>query len=286
MPTPLAPLEIADETFVIHATLGEGVAPVAVPINAMVIRAAEPVLVDTGAPVCREQYLDDLFSIVAPEDVRWVFLSHEDIDHVGNLEAVMDACPNATIIGSWFLMERMSSEGLCVPPMRWRWIGDGESFDVGDRVLQAVRPPLYDSPTTRGLFDPTTRVYWGSDCFATPVLRAAATIDELDPGFWSEGFAMFQAYNSPWVSLVDPERYRAEVERVARLGIRTVASCHSPTITEPYVDKAFQMLRDMPLAAAHVPPQPGQPVLDEIIASILGGADGVSVGQPAAEVSG
>ena len=215
MTTQLPPLQIAEDTFVIQAALGEGVAPVAVHMNAMVIRAAEPVIVDTGAPVCREQYLDDLFSIVEPQDVRWVFISHEDIDHVGNLEAVMNACPNATIIGSWFLMERMGAEGLCVPPMRWRWIGDGESFDAGDRTLHAIRPPLYDAPTTRGLFDPSTGVYWASDCFATPVLRASSTVEELDAGFWAEGFAMFQTYNSPWVSMVDRARYSEEVDRFA-----------------------------------------------------------------------
>src|SRR5688572_20336000 len=121
MSTCLQPFQIADDTFVIHAALGEGVAPVAVHANSMVIRAAEPVIVDTGAPVHREQYLEDLFSIVEPEDVRWVFISHEDVDHVGNLAAIMQQCPNATIVGSWFLMERMGAEGLCAPPMRWRW---------------------------------------------------------------------------------------------------------------------------------------------------------------------
>jgi flavorubredoxin len=267
MPTRQTPFRIAEDTYVIQAALGEGVAPVAVHVNAMVIRGAEPVVVDTGAPVHREQYLEDLFSIVEPDDVRWVFVSHEDVDHVGNLAPIVEACPNATIVGSWFLMERMGAEGLCAPPTRWRWIGDGESFDAGDRTLHAVRPPLYDSPTTRGLFDPSTGVYWASDCFATPVLQVAETVEELDPGFWAEGLAMFQTYNSPWVSLLDPARYAAEVDRFAALGVRAIATCHSPSITEPYVDKAVQMLRDVP--AATVPPQPGQPVLDQIVASLL-----------------
>jgi flavorubredoxin len=269
MTTHQPPLQIAPDTFVIQAAPGEGEKPLVVHMNSMVIRGAEPVVVDTGAPVCREQYLEDLFSLVEPEDVRWVFISHEDVDHSGNLAAVLAHCPNATIVGSWFLMERMGAEGLCVPPMRWRWIADGESFDAGDRTLAAVRPPLYDSPTTRGLFDASTGVYWASDCFATPVLQPSTTVDELDPGFWAEGFAMFQTYNSPWVSMVDRDRYATEVDRLAQLGIRTIATCHSPSITEAYVDKAFQLLRDVP--AATVPPQPGQPVLDQIIAAVLAG---------------
>ncbi len=143
------PVQIAPETYVIQATYGEGTAPLAVHLNAMVIRGAEPIVVDTGAPVHRESYLEDLFGIVEPGDVRWVFISHEDVDHVGNLGAVMDACPNATMVTTWFMCERLGAGGLAVPPQRWLWFDDGDTFDAGDRRLAVVRPPLYDSPTTR-----------------------------------------------------------------------------------------------------------------------------------------
>ena len=59
----------------------------------MVIRGAEPVVVDTGVPENRDQYLADVFSLVEPEDVRWVFISHDDVDHTGNVNAADGACP-------------------------------------------------------------------------------------------------------------------------------------------------------------------------------------------------
>ena len=43
-----APIEIAPETYVIHDHNGEGAAPVMVPLNSAVIKAAEPIVVDTG----------------------------------------------------------------------------------------------------------------------------------------------------------------------------------------------------------------------------------------------
>jgi flavorubredoxin len=46
----------------------------------MVIRGRQPVIVDTGAPVHRAQWLEKVFSVVEPEDVRWIFLSHDDGD--------------------------------------------------------------------------------------------------------------------------------------------------------------------------------------------------------------
>ena len=94
--TRIEPTQIAPDTFVIHDHHGEGHAPVSVALNTMVIRAAEPVVVDTGIVENRDQYLADVFSIVEPEDIRWVFISHDDVDHTGNLNALMELAPNAT----------------------------------------------------------------------------------------------------------------------------------------------------------------------------------------------
>lgn len=259
-------IEVAPETFVIQATVGEGVAPQAIHMNTMLIRAAEPVVVDTGCPIHREQYLEDLFSLIDPDDVRWVFISHDDADHHGNAEAVMEACPNATLVASWFLCERLGAEGFAVPPSRWRWLGDGDSLDVGDRVLQLLRPPLYDSPTTRGLFDPLTGVYWASDCYATPVERGTAFVAELDRDEWEAGFAAFNIWNSPWVSLVDTDSFGVECRRVEQLRPAVIASTHGPTIEAPQVQHAFDMLRRLPATTS--PPQPDQATLDQIVAAM------------------
>jgi hypothetical protein len=176
------PVEIAPDTFVVQATQGEGVAPVAVHLNAMVIRGSEPIIVDTG--VAGRDYLEDFWSLVDPADVRWVFLSHDDPDHYGNLVEVMEACPDAVLVTSWFQWERMG-ELLPIAPRRMRWVDDGETFEANGRIYLAARPPAYDdSPTTRGLFDTATGVYWGSDCFFTPVPRGAADIGELAPEDW------------------------------------------------------------------------------------------------------
>ena len=172
--TPLAPTvlsapeQVAPETWILHSVQEATGAPLFVYLNSMVIRGSEPMIIDTSTPANREQFLEDVFGIVEPEDVKWVFLSHDDVDHTGNLEIVMDRCPNATLVSSWAITERHSN-AFDFPLDRCRWINDGESWDAGDRTFRAVRPPLYDSPTTRGLFDETTGVYWAVDSFACPM---------------------------------------------------------------------------------------------------------------------
>jgi hypothetical protein len=200
-----------------------------------------------------------------------VFLSHDDADHTGNLAEVMAACPDAELVCSWAIIERFTN-AFEFPLARCRWINDGDSFDAGDRTLVALRPPLYDSPATRGLFDQATGVYWAADSFPTPVPGGAAAtsvpqdVADLDHEFWWNGMVMFAHHAlSPWLSLVDRDRFSSTVDRVQDQRPTVIASGHSPTITGAGVDQALALARRLP--DAEPPPAPDQVVLDHILAA-------------------
>ena len=270
----LAPTKIAADTYVIHSVQEALGQPLFVHLNSMVILGAEPVIVDTGTIANRSQWLEDVFSLVEPDDVRWIFLSHDDVDHTGNLDEAMTACPNAQLVCNWAMVERHSN---CFefPLDRCRWVMDGETLDIGDRTLLALRPPVYDSPTTRGLFDPTTGVYWSSDTFATPLPDPAAGIADLDAEFWEFGMTLFAlGAVSPWLSLVDPVKYGTYVDRVQQLDITTIAGCHTPVIEGGLIEQAFTSIRRLPVIDP--PPMPDQSVLDQIVAATAVSQSGAS----------
>jgi flavorubredoxin len=263
--TYVAPTEIAPDTFVIHQVQPALGQPLFVYLNSMVIRGAEPVIVDTGTPANRKQWLEDVFALVEPEDVRWVFLSHDDVDHSGNLDQVMTACPNATLVCNWAMVERHSN---CFefPLERCRWVMDGDAFDVGDRTLHALRPPVYDSPTTRGLYDPATKVYWAVDTFATPLPDPHMGVADLDADFWRELMWVFaMGAVSPWLAMLDVDKWARYVDCVQDLDITTIAACHTPAIEGPYIERAFARIREIP--TLDPPVLPDQSILDQIIAA-------------------
>ncbi len=259
------PVKVAADTYVIHQVQPALGQPLFVYINSMVILGEEPVIVDTGTPANRKQWLADVFSLVEPDDVRWVFLSHDDVDHTGNLDQVMTACPNAKLVCNWSMVERHTN-CFNFPLDRCRWIMHEESFSIGDRTLHAVRPPVYDSPTTRGLFDPKTGVYWGVDTFATPLPDPNMPVADLDPDFWRFGMTLF-AFGavSPWLAMVDHDKFGRFVDTVQRLDITTIASCHSPVLEGPLIQQAFDHIRGFP--SVPPPPLPDQSILDQIIAA-------------------
>ena len=66
-------------------------------VNAFVLLAEHPVLIDTGLAVDSEQFIAALEAIIDPSDLRWVWLTHDDSDHTGSLAAVMERAPQAML---------------------------------------------------------------------------------------------------------------------------------------------------------------------------------------------
>jgi flavorubredoxin len=263
--TSVAPTKVAHDTYVIHQVQPALGQPLFVYINSMVILGKEPVIVDTGTPANRKQWLNDVFSLVEPEDVRWIFLSHDDVDHTGNLDEALTVCRNAQLVCNWAMVERHTN-CFDFPLERCQWIVHGESFDVGDRTLHAVRPPVFDSPTTRGLYDSATGVYWAVDTFATPLPDPSMAIEDLDQDLWFHGMWLFAlGAVSPWLTMLDAGKYGESVDRVQNLDITTIASCHSPVIEGPFIEQAFGRIRELPTLDA--PTLPDQSILDQIVSA-------------------
>jgi flavorubredoxin len=258
------PERIAPDTWLIPnlAPAGDGLF---LPVNSMVIRGREPVIVDTGAPVHRAQWIEKAFSVVEPEDVRWIFLSHDDGDHTGALFDVLERCPQATLVTNFFAVERLALEKPALPLQRMRWLDPGDRLDIGDRVLQLFRPPIFDGPTTRGLFDAKSGAMWIVDSFAclTPGALDANALP-------AEVLSSMSGWNSavaPWHAWLDREAYHRHVAAIEGLGARTVASAHGPVLRGEALEDAFDRVRG--LAGAPIIPLPGQELLDTLLAATL-----------------
>ena len=166
-------------------------------------------------------------------------LSHDDHDHIGNLLPVLDMCPDATLVASFAIFQRLAGD-VELPIERMRWVDVGESLDVGDRVLSAVRPPMFDSPATRGFFDDRTGVLWAADSFGALLPGEVHERADVPDDLFEASFDMLNSWNTPWLELVDRERFAAHVRNVARLPIEAIASAHGPVIRGAAIESAFE----------------------------------------------
>jgi flavorubredoxin len=247
----LTPYQVAEETFVIPWQLEAP--PVGFfPMNSLLIRGAEPVIVDTGSPADRERWLANVAGLVDLDEVRWIFLSHDDRDHAGNLLAALDACPNATLLTTWFSVGRMFEE-WATPLDRCRFMNEGDVLDTGDRRLVAVRPPVFDNPTSRALFDERTGVLWSVDTFATNVPQYCEVSGDLSEQEFRDGQLLGGRLVAPWHAWLDETRFRAHVDSLRALPITVIAGCHTPAIRDGRIDTAFDLLCTLPSADPWTP---------------------------------
>lgn len=254
---------IAPDTHLVRQAFGEGLLPQALQLNSLVVTGAEPVIVDTGVGLTLEPWSEAVFSLVDPADVRWVFVSHDDADHTGGLAMLLERCPQATIVTNAFMVERMGAE-LGLPLPRLRWANHGDTFDAGDRRFVAFLPPVFDSPTTRGLFDTATGVYWAADAFGAGLPTVVDDAGDLDRDLFRQAFRDFQRLVSPWHRWLDEARYHAHLDELAALGPTVVASCHGVALRGEVLTEAFALLRGLP--TEETLPLPGNDELEALLA--------------------
>ncbi len=237
------------------------------PINAFVLHAREPVVVDTGLGLPDRDFVETLRTVMDPAEVRWIWLTHPDRDHTGGLFALLDAAPQARLITTFIGAGIMSTE-LPLPLARLYLLNPGEKLDIGDRTLHAFRPPLFDNPATVGFYDDRSRTSFSSDCFGAPLatmeLACAADAREVPSEELLGRQLLWATIDSPWVHGVDTVRYLQTVKAMQAVDAETVLSTHLPPATRSGT-QLFDMLALAPGADPFVGPD--QLALQAMLAS-------------------
>ena len=236
------------------------------PVNAFVIKAREPVLVDTGMAMEGKEFMKALESTIDPQDLRWVWLTHDDAEHTGNLERVLEAAAGARLAANSLAVLRMNT-AWPVPMDRVYWLNSGDSISVGDRRLTAVRPPLFDNPTTIGIYDDKSEAFFSADCFGAIIPSPAQNADDLAEGDLAQCMISWASADSPWVHIVDPRAFRQALDRIRQFTPKMILSAHLPMAqgkTEQFLALFEKVSTSTPFVA------PNQMALEQILAHTSG----------------
>ncbi len=223
------------------------------PVNAYVLFAEEPVLIDTGIGMDGDQFIEALTSVIDPAALRWVWLTHDDADHTGSIRKVLDLAPNARLATNAFCALRMAT-WWSVPFDRVHAIRVGDGLDVGDRTLRAIAPPLFDNPLTMGMFDESTGALFSADAFGAILPEATADLEAVPPAALAGGMLGWATSDSPWAHLVDREKFSEVLHRVEQLQPSRIFSSHLPAASGSSLEHFLRVLETVPDAERFVPP--------------------------------
>jgi glyoxylase-like metal-dependent hydrolase (beta-lactamase superfamily II) len=223
------------------------------PINAYLIMAEEPVLIDSGVGVDSDQFMDAVSSIVDLTALKWVWLTHDDADHTGSIQRVMERAPNATLLTHGFAALRMST-WWPVPMDRVHAIRPGDDIHVGDRTLTAVAPPLFDNPMSIGVLDRSTGSLFTVDAFGAILPEATQDASDVSPEALAGGMIGWATTDSPWVHITDPAEFGQVLDRVRQIQPRRIFSSHLPAASGTALEDFLRVLHQVPTAERYVPP--------------------------------
>lgn len=237
------------------------------PVNAFVLHAEQPVVIDTGLSTDDKDFVGELAEVIDPADVRWIWLTHPDRDHTGGILALLEAAPQARLVTTFAGLGIFGCQ-YAVPMDRVHLLNPGQDLDVGDRVLSCFRPALFDSPVTTGFLDRRTGALFSSDCFgaplATPDLADSESMTTVPADDLRAAQLLWASVDSPWVHDVDRNRWPDRVGAMRSMAPSAIFSTHlPPAVGVP--DALWDTLLEAPDGPEFVGPD--QAALEEMLAS-------------------
>jgi len=238
-----------------------------IPINAFVVHAAEPVLIDTGAVVESDDFMTALRSVIDPADLRWIWLTHTDYDHIGSLHRLLAENPHIRVITTFLGVGIM---GLSAPlPMdRVYLVNPGQTICVGDRTLTAVKPPTFDNPITTGLHDDRSGALFSADCFGALLADVPQRAEDLSDQELRQGQVFWATVDSPWLHSVDCSVLAASLNEIRNLHPTLVLSSHLPAAVGGSLERLLSSVEAVPEAPPFVGPD--QAALEQMLAGLTG----------------
>ncbi|MDN3521114.1 MBL fold metallo-hydrolase [Halomonas ramblicola] len=195
-------------------------------VNAFLHKGAEPVLVDTGLAALGDAFAAALEAEIDLADLRWIWLSHTDADHIGNLSRLLARAPRARVVTNFLGMGKMGLLGLDTD--RVYLLEPGARLALGDRELVPLRPPYYDAPETLGFLDTRSRALFAVDSFGALLPEPADSVAAIEASTLRDGLVTWSAIDAPWLATTDRIALGRSLRALERLAPATVLSGHLP----------------------------------------------------------
>jgi hypothetical protein len=239
-----------------------------VPINAFVLHGPEPLLVDTGPVVYRDEFMTALRTVIDPADLRWIWLTHTDFDHIGTLHRLLAENPRLRVITTFLSMGIMTLSDP-IPIDRVYLLNPGQQITVGDRTLTAIKPPTFDNPATTGFRDGKSGALVSSDCFGALLSDVPQNAADLSAGDLRQGQVFWATVDSPWLYKIDSAVFARELNTIREMAPTMVLSSHLPAAPGALLERLLASLQAAPTAQPFAGPD--QAALEQMLAEMTTG---------------
>jgi flavorubredoxin len=200
-------------------------------------------MVDTGYPGQWEAIGKRVAEVLGDRQLDYVFVTHPELPHVGNLNRVLAAHPSCRVVCD------VRDLHLFFPDHVDRFVHKsiGDSIDLGDRRFHLLEAIIRDLPSSQWGFDDGSRALFVADGFGFSHVheptQCGQIAEELPGEITVEQATFLNDAALFWVRYTDLRPIIARVDAlVEELSPQIIAPAHGAVITD--VATTFTMLRD------------------------------------------
>lgn len=203
-------------------------------ISCYLIKGSEKsILIDCGHPKDWDAIISSIESILQDRKLDYIFPTHGEVAHAGNIPRLISKFPESQIIGD------LRDYHLFFPEYKEHFVTKkpGDSIDLGDTHFIFIDPVLKDLPNTLWAYDTKRQVLFCADGLGSShghkAGECALTFEEL-PKLPNEGdLSNIAKLTFYWARLVNMEPYYYELENLLKkFPTRILAPAHGNVVTD------------------------------------------------------
>lgn len=211
-----------------------------VPQHAYLLCASESLLFDTLSPAATDTVLSALDDVLE-DGLDYLAPSHPDVPHAGNTAAILDAYPDADLLGP-----RYGSGHELYHLDEATLVGAGDSLDLGGLRVTFHEAPFPDAAVHMWMREATTDTLFTVDWCGFPHLgdECDLFVDEFEREVTVDRLVTLNEFVLFWLEYVDVERTHATIDRIAEtFEPAVVAPGHGNPIRAAPIDHLEKMKR-------------------------------------------
>lgn len=198
------------------------------------------ILMDPGGPLVFERVYNVMQKFIKPEDVEYIFLSHEDPDIVSGITLWLNYCPNAKILISDLWDRFLPHVGVDIKMNVIRIPIQGMQINLNGDNLKIIPAHFLHSVGNFHLYDPITKVYFSGDLGAAVFPKGSwyIIVDNFD-----EHKKYMEDFHKKYMA--NKKAIELWLKQIQGLDIRIIAPQHGAVIEGDNVRKFIEWIKSL-----------------------------------------
>lgn len=199
----------------------------------VILNDGSPLLIDCGSHIHRDSVMEQLNELLGDAVPEFLFLTHSELPHAGNIAAVTEKWPDIKVIVSNVMLPYI--EVLPVLPLdQITQVVPGTKIEMTGRTIEFVDALLKDQPGSHWIHDSLTGALFTGDGFGymDTEENSQSIVDGSADDVSQTAFETYHKIAFRFLRWIKPERIAADLRKMfAKRNVQVIAPIHGNAIT-------------------------------------------------------